>query len=226
MLDKQRHQLVQKQLLREIFSDNELSAQLVFKGGTALMLFYGLDRFSTDLDFDLRGTREDIDFERLCALVTKQLTIRDSTVKAHTYLLEGSFELGMQQIKIEVSRRTYPQKFTLHDYLGLSMPVLAPEFMLAHKLCAITSRKAIQNRDIYDADFMFRKNWQPDDTIIQLRTGLSVLDYYQRLLELLNDPSLSKNIMFGLGEVLNQKTREWARQNLTESLRQQLLLRM
>jgi len=226
MLDKQRHQLVQKQLLREIFSDNELSAQLVFKGGTALMLFYGLDRFSTDLDFDLRGTREDIDFERLNALVTKQLTIRDSTVKAHTYLLEGSFELGMQQIKIEVSRRTYPQKFTLHDYLGLSIPVLAPEFMLAHKLCAITSRKAMQNRDIYDADFMFRKNWQPDDTIIQLRTGLSVLDYYQRLLELLNDPSLTKNIMFGLGEVLDQKTREWARQNLTESLRQQLLLRM
>jgi len=226
MLDKQKHQLVQKQLLREIFSDSELSAQLVFKGGTALMMFYGLSRFSTDLDFDLRSAVDDIDFERLKTLAARQLTIRNSVVKTNTYLLEGTWEPGAQQIKIEVSRRTYPQSFTLHGFLGMSVPVLSPEYLLAHKLCAITSRKTLQNRDVYDADFMLKKNWQPNAVVIELRSGLSVLDYYKILLKLLDNPAVAKNIMLGLGEVLDLKEREWARLNLVESLKQQLLLRL
>ena len=226
MLDKQKHQLVQKQLLREIFSDSELSAKLVFKGGTALMMFYGLNRFSTALDFDLRSSVDDIDFERLKTLSAKQLTIRDSAVKTNAYLLEGAWEPGAQQIKIKVSRRVYPQSFILHGFLGLSIPILSPEYLLAHRLCAITSRKTLQNRDIYDADFMLKKNWQPNAAVIELRTGLGAHDYFGELMKLLGDPAVAKNIMFGLGEVLDLKEREWARLNLVESLRQQLLLRM
>jgi len=225
MFDKNRHQLVLKQILRELFSDSELSAQLVFKGGTALMLFHGLNRFSTDLDFDLRSTIKDIDFERLGSLAAKQMTIRDSAIKTNTYLLEGSYESGVQKIKIEVSRREYPQDISLQNFLGLSIPVLAKEYLLAHKLCAITSRKAIQNRDIYDADFMFKKNWEPNPKIIELRTGQNVPSYYQTLLEKADNPEVNKNIMLGLGEVLDKEEREWVRHNLVTSFKQQLQLR-
>ncbi len=38
-------------LMLKIFSMTELSARALFKGGTAMSLFYGLDRFSEDLDF-------------------------------------------------------------------------------------------------------------------------------------------------------------------------------
>ena len=225
MLDKDKHQLALKQLLREIFSDNELSAQLVFKGGTALMLFYGLNRFSTDLDFDIRPLAADIDFERLRKLVAGQLSLRDNAVKENTYLLEGSYEPGKQQIKIEVSRRVFPQEFTLHDFLGMSIPVLSKEYLLAHKLCAITSRRAMQNRDIYDANFMLKKNWDPNEEIIRLRTGLTVSKYYGVLLKIVEDSTVNKSIMLGLGEVLEQRERMWARQHLLGSFREQLLLR-
>ena len=41
------------QVLLAIFRHPELSKLLAFKGGTSLMLFHGLTRFSTDLDFIL-----------------------------------------------------------------------------------------------------------------------------------------------------------------------------
>ena len=41
------------QILRDIYSDLELANYLGFKGGTALMFFHGLPRFSVDLDFNL-----------------------------------------------------------------------------------------------------------------------------------------------------------------------------
>ena len=40
-------------ILKDIYSDTTLAPFLGFKGGTAAMLFYGLDRNSVDLDFDL-----------------------------------------------------------------------------------------------------------------------------------------------------------------------------
>jgi len=226
MLDRDKHQLVLKQLLREVFSDNELSAQLVFKGGTALMLFHGLKRFSTDLDFDIRSSAGDIDFARLSKLVARQLTIRDAAIKENTYLLEGSYGQGMQQIKIEVSRRTFPQRIALYDFLGMSVPLLSNEYLLAHKLCALTSRKVLQNRDIYDADFMLKKNWEPNAEIVLLRTGMSVREYYEVLLRTMDMKTTSSNIMLGLGEVLDQEERMWARENLLKSFKEQLLLRV
>ena len=226
MLDRTKHQLVMKQLLREVFSDQELSAQLVFKGGTSLMLFHGLDRFSTDLDFDLRSGIEGMDFQRLQELALKHIAIKDAALKKNTCLIKGSYEVGMQQIKIEVSIRSYPQSFTIFDFLGLSVPVLSEGFQLAHKLCAISSRKTMLNRDIYDADFMLKKNWEPNAQIIELRTGQSPTGYYQELLKTTEEASVSKNIMIGLGEVLSQKERTWAQQNLIKSFREQLLLRL
>lgn len=41
------------QILKQVFQDKELCNLLAFKGGTALMFFHDLPRFSTDLDFNL-----------------------------------------------------------------------------------------------------------------------------------------------------------------------------
>jgi len=41
------------QLLKDIFTDAELANCLGFKGGSALMFFHELPRFSIDLDFNL-----------------------------------------------------------------------------------------------------------------------------------------------------------------------------
>ena len=53
MVDINKHKFFLFQILKEIYEDKELSGILGFKGGTALMFFYDLPRFSVDLDFNL-----------------------------------------------------------------------------------------------------------------------------------------------------------------------------
>jgi len=53
MFDINRHRFYLVQILKDVYSDLELANYLGFKGGTALMFFYDLPRFSVDLDFDL-----------------------------------------------------------------------------------------------------------------------------------------------------------------------------
>ena len=49
------------QILKEIYADIELANCLGFKGGTAMMFFYDLPRFSVDMDFNLLcNKKEDI----------------------------------------------------------------------------------------------------------------------------------------------------------------------
>lgn len=51
-MDINKHRFLLSQILVDIFRENELKNIMAFKGGTALMMFYGLNRFSTDLDFN------------------------------------------------------------------------------------------------------------------------------------------------------------------------------
>ena len=53
MVNVNKHKFLLLQILKDIYSDVELSGCLGFKGGTALMFFYDLPRFSVDLDFNL-----------------------------------------------------------------------------------------------------------------------------------------------------------------------------
>jgi len=53
MVNINKHKFFLTQILKDIYSDIELANSLGFKGGTALMFFYDLPRFSIDLDFNL-----------------------------------------------------------------------------------------------------------------------------------------------------------------------------
>lgn len=52
-MDKNKHKFYMAQILSLIFKDKNLCNVLAFKGGTSLMFFHNLNRFSTDLDFNL-----------------------------------------------------------------------------------------------------------------------------------------------------------------------------
>jgi hypothetical protein len=45
-LDIATHKTILFQILKDIYSDTNISPFLGFKGGTAALMFYGLDRFS------------------------------------------------------------------------------------------------------------------------------------------------------------------------------------
>jgi len=230
-MDFAEHRRVMVQILLKLFADNELSAQLVFKGGTCLMLFYGLDRFSTDLDFDIREGVEVFRQDRMKAAIERYLAIKYEYIvqKPHgydSYYWNGSYKEGSQKIKIEVSGRRFPQDLVIKDYLGVSVATMSPKKMLTHKLVALSERK--KNRDLYDAWFMLDKNWDVDDQLIELRTGLRLNEYLEKVIYNLesNQKKLQGFILNDLGGMLSEQRRTWVKERLLDSLRTQLLLRL
>lgn len=223
MLDLQKHDIMLKQILKDIFKDNILQKQVAFKGGTCLYLFYNLKRFSTDLDFNL--VSRDFDPKNITKIVKKYISIEDFRSKYNTWFWIGSCEKGLQKVKVEISKRDYPDEYIVRDFLGISILTMKPEYMFAHKLCAIMERRRLQNRDLFDSWFMFDRQWEPNENIIKIRTEKTVEKYYKILIEYISKNVDKNRILDGLGEVLDEKQKVWVKSNLIEELLFQLKVR-
>ncbi|MCL4384107.1 nucleotidyl transferase AbiEii/AbiGii toxin family protein [Patescibacteria group bacterium] len=216
MLDQQKHEQILKNILRDIYTTTELEGKLAFKGGTCLYLFYQLERFSVDLDFNLLA--KDFNEKSVTNILTKYITINDQKNKYFTWSWIGSYERGRQRVKIEISKRDYPDKYVNKDYYGITIPTMAPDCMFAHKLCAITDRKKLQNRDIFDAHFMFVKQFDINSEIIKIRTGKSVKEYLTYLINFIEKNINSNNVLDGLGELLSDSQKDHIKATLKRDI--------
>jgi hypothetical protein len=95
--------------------------------------------------------------------------------------------------------------------------------MFAHKLCAITERTVLQNRDLYDSWFMFSNNFPVKEEILIERLGKNLSEYSKDLVEVIDNLPKDYNILNGLGSVLDMKRREWVKENLLKELRKYLV---
>ncbi len=216
MLDKKKHEQILKNILKDIYTTTHLEGKLVFKGGTCLYLFYGLDRFSVDLDFNLLA--EDFNSQLVTDILTKYLTIDDQFNKYFTWFWLGSYEKGSPKIKVEINKWDYPDKYINKDFYGLTIPIMAPESMFAHKLCAITDRKKLQNRDLLDAHFMFTKQFDINEEIIKIRTGKTLKEYFVDLIEFIENNVNSNTILDGLGELISDQQKDRVKATLKRDL--------
>lgn len=226
MLNIETHKQQLSRILLALMSDKEIGAQLGFKGGTALYLFDELPRFSTDLDFDMLGEGDAVLEKRIRSIVAEYLTIVDEKTKRFTWFWQGRYGKGETKIKVEVNTRKYPNHYELRDFRGYGVRVMVKEDMLAHKLCAITDRKRLQNRDLYDAWWMLSKGWEANEEIVQLRTGMKLKAYWGVLREKLKQLPKKYDILSGLGEVMNQSQKDWAKAKLLSSLEIELASRL
>ena len=219
MLNRQKHEIILKNILKDIYSDNLLASILGFKGGTACYLFYNLPRFSTDLDFNLLNADKQSEvFEKIKIIAEKYGTIDEARIKRKTIFVMFSYEKGTQKIKIEISVRDYKDDFTIKNFLGISVLTMVPENMFAHKLAAITDRKKIANRDLFDLDYFFQKNWSINERIIKLRTSKNLKEYLRYLIKFIDKEIKENMILDGLGEVLSEKQKDWTKKNLKADL--------
>lgn len=216
MLDKNKHEQILKNVLRDIYTTTDLEARLAFKGGTCLYLFYGLDRFSVDLDFNLLA--ENFNDQLITDILTKYLTINDQVNKYFTWLWLGNYEKGKQKVKVEISKRDYQDRYINKDFYGITIPTMSPDCMFAHKLCAITGRKKLQNRDLYDAHFMFTKQFDINEEIIKIRTGRSLKEYFTYLIDYIEKNAKPSTILDGLGELINDQQKDHVKATLLRDL--------
>ncbi len=214
MLDQNIHKIILLQILKDIYTNSSLGPVLGFKGGTAAHLFYGLSRFSVDLDFDLLNEgKEELVFEGIEKIVGEYGTIKEKHRKKNTLLFVISYEEKAQNIKIEINRRIFGSRYELKNYLGISMLVMAKEDMFSHKLVAMLERTKTANRDIYDVWYFLKHNWPINEGIVEKRTKLPFKDYLTKCVQFIESVS-DRSILHGMGELLDEKQKDWVKANL------------
>lgn len=213
-LDPSFHKNILVQILKDIYTDTTLSPFLGFKGGTAAFLFYGLERFSVDLDFDLLDeSKEDEVFEKIKKILLPYSKIKEAHKKRFSLFFVLSYEDKTQNIKLEINRRNFNSRYELKSYLGISILVMAREDMFAHKLVAMLERMGRTNRDIYDVWFFLKNRWPINAEIIKQRTKLPLKDFLPQCIDAL-DKLTDRRILAGMGELLSEKQKAWAKTHL------------
>lgn len=191
MVDINKHKLFLFRILKDIYDDKELAGILGFKGGTALMFFYDLPRFSVDFDFNLLNPdKEEIVYGKIRALLLKH-----------------------GNLHIEISKRTFNDRYEIKNLLGINMPVMIAPDMFAHKLCAMLDRSSITNRDIFDCWFFMNKKTSLNKSIVETRMEMTLSDYLQKCIDTLEGMS-DKGILNGLGELMDENTKKFVRSKL------------
>ena len=216
-LDTAKHKNVLIKILKDIYTDPTISPILGFKGGTAATFFYGLDRFSVDLDFDLLDSdKEDYVFDRLKSIIENYGTLKEARKKRFNLLYVLSYDdkdINAQNVKIEINRREFGSKYSVESFLGISMQVMVKEDMAAHKLCAMYERIGKTNRDIFDVQFFLSHDWPVNKKIVEDRMGVSYADFLKKCINVMEKFD-DNNILSGMGELLTEKQKSWAKAKL------------
>jgi predicted nucleotidyltransferase component of viral defense system len=214
-MDKNKHKFYMAKILSLIFKDKYLCNVMAFKGGTSLMFFHDLNRFSTDLDFNLINPEKlDIVYDKVRAILTQFGSIDDEAKKLYGPVLVLNYGKGERMLKVEISTRQYPNHYEMRSLAGTEIRVMMMPDMFAHKLCAMGER--LSPRDIFDVCFFLQNHTEINEEIVMLRTGKSVSEYAAWCAQRVREAS-PKLIMQGLGEVLNDaKSKVFVKNRLIE----------
>lgn len=221
MLNKIRHQLIMGQILRDIYSDTTISSLVGFKGGTCAYLFYGLTRFSVDLDFDLLrndSQAQKLLHEKMQAILKTYGKVKDQCMKRNTIFFLLSYGDTDHNIKVEINTKAsvfnIMNHFEVKEYLGISMLVGKKDYLFASKLVALTDRKILVMRDIYDIWFFARSSWDINASVILVRTGKTIKEHLADCVSVIEAVTDSE-ILHGLAELLpDEKVKAWVKTHL------------
>jgi len=184
---QQEQHYIQTATLQAIYT--AVADQLIFKGGTALFFFYGLNRFSEDLDFT---QTQPLDIEYITNTLSNIYSILNiptdikteknpagPTIKVKTQGLLHNKPLSTTTVKIDISNRNdilHPADIKevipiYNDLRPFNVPVMKKEEILAEKIRALIIRG--KARDIYDISFLLKKGIPLDIQLINKK-----LEYY------------------------------------------------
>ena len=195
----------------QALAKSRAGSHIAFKGGTALKLFYGLPRYSEDMDYDcLPGVHTQKLMDIIISLSKKRKwEITDQAVKYYTLLLELRF-VGPERnfrLKVEISTREKKLETAILSLRGVPVLTLEPSFLMTEKLFTFIDRQA--GRDIFDAWFILNNAFPLNESMLE-RTFGDYTNFYRAILTVLEKTD-SKKILRDTGKLLGQNHRNWIR---------------
>ena len=206
------HKFQLLKLLTAIVDDPQISQRLYFKGGTCAAMAGFLDRFSIDLDFDLRKSVNKSKLKTGLEKIFKDQSFTIANKKDQTlfYLLKYKAPPNRRNtLRLSV----FEDIIKANDYKPIFLPEIGRlvncqtiETMFANKLVAPIDRyqkhEKIAGRDIYDIHYFFSQGYKFKDEIIKERTGVGVKDYIKILIEFIEDKITQKILTEDLSTLL------------------------
>lgn len=222
MFNPQLHSSKMLDMLKGIYSDVNIRSTLGFKGGTAAMFFYQIPRYSVDLDFDMLDSQYEQNlYTNLPGILKTHGRLLDFRLKRDTLFGLVDYGVGERKIKIEISRRTSKSRFELKNYLGISMMVIVAEDMATNKLAALITRKRRAMRDLYDVHYFLKNQWNINEPLLELQTKMKLAPTLREAIKIV-EKIPDNTVLHGLGELLDNKQKDWVRAHLKEDLLFQL----
>lgn len=214
-LDIAAHKRALTQILTSIVK--EVGEKLVFKGGTCAFLFYDLPRFSLDLDFDLLASLSEKETDKLGVMLRKYGEVKDFSEKRFTTFFLVSYEKGAANIKVEMNkRRWYNATYNTIWFMGVKMKIADEETAFSQKIVALTDRRQPVSRDLFDVHYFLKMGYPLNREMIEERTDGSLGDYLEKCISFINGHYTRKNVLYGLGELLGDEQKIWAKESLKE----------
>lgn len=178
---QQEKHYIQTIVLKSLFSN--YGNRLIFKGGTSLWFFYGLRRFSEDLDFT---ATKDVELGKISAHVGADLTLMglENDITPSKKKVSISFRVGVKGplfrgerksscfVSVDISLREkvvlpYENReyYPIYSEIGpFSVVTMNLKEISAEKIRAVMTRE--KARDLYDLLFLFRKEQVPEIGLI------------------------------------------------------------
>ena len=196
--------------LMALFDDSFISQSLFFKGGTCAAMLGYLDRFSLDLDFDLKQKQDKKILDNKLKVIFKKLDYTVSRQRRNElfYVLKYALiKSGRNTIKLGITPMAAKSNryglFYLQE-LDRYARCQTIETMFAHKLVSMTDRfrkyKMVAGRDLYDIHHFFLQGYGYIKEVIQERTGKRPVEYFRGLADFIkkkvNDTIISEDLNY------------------------------
>ena len=213
--EQSRHEAYMYRLLAEILDNKYLVANSFFKGGTCARMLGYLDRFSVDLDFDVKKNIDKKKFREILYSIFKNLDIeiKDESKKALQFFLKYPAPSEKRNtVKIEFLDKIFKaNKYESKYLLPIERTAMCQtvETMFAHKLIALIDRYeqggSIAGRDVYDIHHFFLQGYDYNSQVIEQRRGVSALEYFKKLRKFIDNRITRKILEEDLNVLLEYK---------------------
>ena len=210
MLNQEKHRELMSNILIDIF-ESDINNAFAFKWWTCCYFLYWLDRFSTDLDFDLINQAKNLD-ENLIQILNKYWKI-----KLWQKRLILSYWEREHNIKIDINRNIWNENiYKTVNFFGTDIKVQDKSSIFANKLIASINRNT--NRDIYDIYFFMKNMWNINEKIIFEKTKKNSINIFEELLKKLEKLPKNYKILDWLWEILTNEQKVFTKDKLISKL--------
>ena len=223
------HKSIMLRVLINILNDSFLSKNLYFKGGTCASMLGHLDRFSVDLDFDIKDKKHiNIVREKLETLFSDiGLVVKDHSNNVIQYYLRYEAPADSRNtLKIDAVDTPYEnneyEKVLLLEINRYAI-CQTKETLFANKLVALVDRyeknNSIAGRDLYDIHHFLQKGFDYNEKLIEERRGTDAATYLDYLVSFIEDKITQTIINQDLNFLLDYKKFNSVRETLkTETI--------